>query len=156
MYFETITHELVMVSNAREAAEGIKSKRFVHYQVPSWNHNGVQWFIVSDTHADDSAFGESAIIVHAHGHYIQVESFTIAWMKDIDQLVSDLENLYDETTWPIKKPVNLILDIIEGTEMAQFDCGCCGTRFKGNVKEQLEYGQDAGFGICDNCNHNYK
>ena len=52
---------------------------------------------------------------------------------------------------PIQEPEHL-----DPPGTSYFSCGCCGNMFKSTYDKQEPFGQDAGYGICDRCEHYYK
>lgn len=155
MYFETRIHSLLPVSSAEEAANLIKGGSVMAYQVPCWKSScdpTMTIFAVPDGFND--SLEELAILRKADNgiKYSFVESLTNAWMT-ADQLKSSLKEC--EIT-EVLGETNLIVGKASGQETAWFTCGCCGSNFKGNVSEQLSFDQDAGYGICQSCEHFYK
>jgi hypothetical protein len=157
MYYETIPHELAMYASPVDVAAAIKSGNTPHYVALGWISpiGNEKMICVSDNHADGRPFYETAILKeHGSGEYYQVETYTFGHMSEA-QVIEGLIEIQDPRNWATMGKTSLIIDKVKGSEVAWFDCGCCGTRFKDNVKRQLEFGQDAGFGICRDCDHYY-
>jgi len=153
MYYESISHEIIKVSDAAEAASKIKSNQAAEYQALSWkNENGV-FYAVSDCHIDNSPFSETAILQEIGSVLYQTESITAAWVKSPRLLGQYFFEA--ETNHAYKRKTHLIVGK-PTIERAQFECGCCGNSFMANVAEQIAFDQDNGYGICDDCNNYYK
>lgn len=156
MYYEARTHEIVEVTNAMEAAIKIKSGSIQTYQVMKWTSNDGKYFMyaVPDGHIDNMLL-ELAILrqeIHSiNANYQQVESITNGWIDNIDILGKYLQES-ETSNFIMIKNAQLITGNPQGHEKAWFTCGCCGTSFLANVKEQIKFDQDAGYGICDRCN----
>ncbi|OJV52474.1 MAG: hypothetical protein BGO31_07440 [Bacteroidetes bacterium 43-16] len=155
MYYEARTHEIVEVTSAIEAAIRIKSGKIQTYQVMKWTSKDRMYnmYAVPDGHIDNMLL-ELAIlrqeILLVDAPYQQVESITNGWIDDPVNLGKYLEES-ESSDFIMNENAQLIVGRPSGNERAHFICGCCGTTFLGNVKEQLNFGQDAGFGICDRC-----
>jgi hypothetical protein len=156
MYFEPRTHELVSVSSAHEAAEKIKDGTIKSYQVATWpTHNDptVFMYAVPDGHLDNMML-ELAMLRKSvnEKQFLQVESITNGWIDSIKGLADCLLNSETANDPIFIKPVQIIFGQPEGHEIATFECSCCGESFRDNVKKQLAYDQDSGYGVCpDKC-----
>lgn len=151
MYFEAIIHQKLPVADAQAAATAYRTTS-QSYQTPCFSIGSDTFYLVAD-HYVDSPKAECAVLMERDGKFYQIESITSAWIdtneefeKSIVKAVTEIE-IYGE--------VNIIFDKAKGTETANFECGCCGNGFTGNVKRQLEYDQDSGFGICPDCEQYY-
>jgi Zn finger protein HypA/HybF involved in hydrogenase expression len=70
----------------------------------------------------------------------------------------ELARFFEEaetSTLTMVSNAQLILDTPTEDQNATFECDCCGTFFQGNVKMQLGYDKDAGYGICPDCERYY-
>ena len=153
MFYEAIQHKTVPVADATEAATKIKEGKALSYQALTWQNANGKFYVVSDSHIDDSAFAETALLQEINSEFFQIESITAAWIKSVKELAACFSKT--ETDPPIKRKTQLIVGK-PTNQIAWFECGCCGTGFKANVAEQLEYDQDAGYGICPDCEKYYK
>jgi len=155
MYYEARVHQIVEVASAADAAEKIKSCLIHSYQVAKWLSRDGQYFIyaVPDGHIDDMLL-ELAILRQPVGQenapYQQVESITNGWIKEAKTLGKYLEEA-ESSTLVMNGNAQLIVGKPNGNETAWFTCGCCGNSFHGNVTAQLAFDQDAGYGICPDC-----
>jgi hypothetical protein len=154
MFFETVEHELVECSDARQAALWIKGKETITdrqspglWQVPVWTApNGHTIAAVADNVGADDAWGEAAIIDLTTNK--QIESITVAWC-DVEELVEYFTTVHDSEI-VMKNPADLpMIGAVRGT--AHFQCGCCGDDFESTIAEQKRFDRDAGYGICDDC-----
>lgn len=152
MYYETKTHKLAEVSDANAAANFIRSSEMTAFTAVSWKHEGRKFFAVPDGHTDNPLL-EVAVIEEVDGTFRQIESITNGWIDNVGDFAAYLS---ESQTNGIKMGVTtLIVGSPSGLEMAYFDCGCCGTRFKGNVLYQMKFDQDSGYGICPPCERHY-
>lgn len=152
MYYETREHAEKQVGSAYEAAELIKSGSAQSWEAITWKTEHGKFFAVADSHIDDSsAFAETAIIKQVENSFIRIESITVAWIKTTAEvaryfLESETSDIHSLTTLIIGRAKD---------QVAYFTCGCCGTSFKSNVKKQLKFDQDTGYGICPGCEQSY-
>lgn len=153
MFYESITHKVTPVVDSAEAAQRIKSGSIYSFEALSWENKNGKFYVVSDCHVDDSPFAETAFIQEINSEFFQTESITAAWINSAEKLAHTFVST--ETDPPIKRKTHLILGK-PTTQMAYFECGCCATSFKAVVAEQLKFDQDAGYGICPDCEHYYK
>ena len=159
MYYEARVHEILEVKDPEAAANLFKSGTLHSYQVPCWiSKDGLyKIYAVPDAHIDKPDF-ELAILrrslANEEAPLQQVESITNGWIDSAAKLAVTL--LEAETSNIVMNSnATLIVGKPTGTEVARFECGCCGEFFDGNVKEQLKFDQDAGYGICDGCKRYY-
>jgi Zn finger protein HypA/HybF involved in hydrogenase expression len=152
MYFESVEHKIKQVQTAKEAAELIHSGKVLSYEAITWKNENGEFFAVSDTHIDDIAFGETAILKKENNLFYQIESITSAWVKTPEELTKIFEE--SETDEPIKSKASLIIGKAT-TEKANFTCGCCGDWFHSSVSKQLKFNQDSSYGICPKCEQFY-
>lgn len=157
MYYESRTHEIVEVTNALDAAIKIKDGTVQTYQVTKWPSQDGKYFMyaVPDGHIDNMML-ELAILRQdsnaADAPLQQVESITNGWIDNAQVLAYYLQEA-ESSDLLMQRNAQLIIGSPKGHETASFICGCCGNSFVGNVKEQLEFDQDAGYGICERCNN---
>lgn len=160
MYYEAVKLQKYPVPNITQAlwatglilVDGIRfTPRASTFQAITFDISGITVYLVSDVHIDDPDWAEVAIIIEYKGHSTQVESYTGSTLS-VDKLYEVIADYFmDEydITWCKAAQLNFELT---GKEEAQFICGCCGSWFTGNVKEQLAHDQDNGYGICNDCN----
>jgi hypothetical protein len=153
MFYESIPHVVTPVADAAEAATKIKQRIARSTEALCWQNTNGKFCVVSDSHIDDSPFAETAVLQEINSEFFQIESITAAWIDTEKELAEYFEAAMSETA--IKRKTQLIVGK-PANQTAVFTCGCCGSRFRGNVKEQLEFDQDQGYGICPNCEHYYK
>ena len=152
MFFEARTHEIVPVADAMAAARFVKEKgeNVWNYQCPEFKVGDKTIVIVNDASIHDSDFAEVAVLCrNDDGSYDQIESITVGWIKTVEEVEKTFLEAA-ETPYPMGKRT-LIVGKPKGDETAWFTCGCCGTGFKGNVKHQQKFDQDAGYGYCPRC-----
>jgi hypothetical protein len=153
MFYESISHQILPVADATEAANKIKEGTVLSFQALYWENSHGKFYAVSDSHIDDSSFAETAFLKEINSEFFQIDSITAAWVKSTEKLA---QLFIDGETEP---PINSKTHLIVGkptNQKAFFTCGCCGNRFHGVVAEQLEFGQDNGYGICTDCEQYYK
>ena len=114
-------------------------------------HDG-QLFALANDQINASSLVEVAILNLSKG--LQIESITLSWFEgDFESYLKKLFSL-TEYVW-CKKLKFKIYDnrIVHDVKqpLAFFECGCCGKGFKSDFKYQLQFDQDAGFGICKDC-----
>ena len=153
MFYESISHQILPVADATEAATKIKEGTVLSFQALSWENTHGKFYAVSDCHIDNSSFAETAFIQEINSEFFQIDSITTAWVKST-QILAQLF-IDGETEPPIKRKTQLIVGK-PTNQKAFFTCGCCGNQFHGIVAEQLEFDQDEGYGICKDCNQFYK
>ena len=160
MYYESRVHEVISTEGAYDAALKIKNGTIHGHQVATWTGEDKQYqfYAVPDGHIDNPLL-ELAIlrkeITNADSGYQQVESITNGWIESPEMLSKYL--LEAETSeWIMASNAQLLTGSPKGNETANFTCGCCGSWFKDNIKYQLEFGQDSGYGICKGCERYYK
>lgn len=152
MYYESISHEIVQVADATEAANKIKTGKTLSHQALSWESPNGRFYVVSDCHIDSDAFAETAVLQEIDSEFFQIESITAAWINSKQELARYFVNA---TKFP---PINRKTQLIVGkptNQTAFFTCGCCGNGFNSNVAYQLTFDQDNGYGICTNCEKYY-
>lgn len=139
------------VKDAHKAARLMFGRELEWYKVPIWElESGYKMMLVADG-CLDSMFDEVAVIRWEGDRMYQVESITLGWIKSADyfeELILPCEDGMDD---PIKRQVVLSIGEPRADTIAGMMCGCCGAWFNGVVKDQLAFGQDAGYGFCDKC-----
>ncbi len=153
MFYESIPHVVTPVADAAEAATKIKQHTARSTEALCWTNTNGKFYVVSDSHINDSAFAETALLQEIDSEFFQIESITAAGIKSAKELAACFSKT--ETDPPIKRKTQLIVGK-PTNQVAWFECGCCGTGFKANVAEQLEFDQDNGYGICPDCEKYYK
>lgn len=154
MYYEARTHRLKNVASPTEAANLLKSGELSTCEVTTWidSETTEQVFAVPDGHINNM-LSEIALLIKREDNYYQIESLTNSRMSE-EALANDFANFPSEPS--IFKKTQLIVGSPTAEQTAYFECGCCGKSFNDNVKKQLEFDQDAGYGICDSCSIYYK
>ena len=148
MYYESISHEIVQVANATEAASKIKTGKTFSYQALSWENANGRFYVVSDCHIDSDAFAETALLQEIDSEFFQIDSITAGWINSKEELTRYFVNSVKFP--PIKRKTQLIVGK-PTNQKAFFTCGCCGNRFHSDVAYQMKFDQDNGYGICKNC-----
>ena len=149
MYYETIIHKLKPFNSIIEAATAIKTDQLHSFEIAKVD----DILYVSDAHIDDPNFSEIAVLqCMPNGTYLQIESLTNRSDTSIERLAELMDCSSDKGKG---YSVCIQIDTVDPQAMANFTCGCCGQWFTGNIKEQLKFGQDNGYGICDDCNNYY-
>jgi hypothetical protein len=150
MYYESIVHRLRPVASSEEAARLIYSGEVNAYDAVSWKGSDNKNYIaVSDTHIDDRAFGETALLLADNGVFFQMESITIAWIHSVEKVIKYFKQI-ETQDFKLGKH-QLIIGAPTDEQKANFTCGCCGNWFNDFVKKQLTFDQDSGYGICPDC-----
>jgi hypothetical protein len=160
MYYETKVHQLIEVKSVSEAAAKIKSPDWSDYQAIAWpaKKENCTILAVCDGHVDNPKL-ELAILIkdNATERYTQIESITNGWIETAQELEQYLVHAEVDSPTAIEwAHASLIVDKPTGKEKAHFTCGCYGTGFNDNVKYQLTFDQDSGYGICKKCEQYYK
>lgn len=151
MYYEARIHEKLPMLDTKSAALAYRNSS-ESYQTPCFTIDTKTYYLVPDGHIDNVK-AECAVLVEYNGEFKQIESITSAWVNSDEKFI---EYINKAIVNPQKMgKANIVFDKPLGHEMATFECGCCGNQFKGNIQEQLEYDQDAGYGICISCSHWY-
>lgn len=153
MYYESRIYHLHPVKDATEAGTLLFNHSIPWDKVPTWTvHNDMQMFAVTDG-CLDSMWDEIAVLRRDGDSLKKVESLTLAWIKPVEKFINYLKDC--ECAKAIGN-ANLNIGLPHPSKTAAFICGCCGSWFNGSIVDQQQYGQDAGYGICDKCNHYYK
>ena len=152
MYFETRVHKVIEVADAMEAAKKIKDGTAAEYHALHWKSEHGDFYAVSDSFCAYPPFNETALIAKDNEKYYQIESISVVWVDEEKELAEIFKQA--EADQPISRSVGLIIDAPKD-EVAWFTCGCCGNGFRDNVKKQLAFDQDTGYGICKRCEEYY-
>lgn len=152
MYYETRIYKPEQVTGSLEAAERLKSGKIYAYEALTYKTPKGDVFIVDDSHCD-RPFLEVAVILNNGVGMRQIESITAGWINTAPELAKYFDDAISEPCDMGKASLNL--NHADVNETGNFECGCCGSYFKGNVKYQLQFGQDNGYGICKSCEKYY-
>lgn len=146
MYYEVIIHEKIEVNSIEEVSKLLTINKPESYKVINYK----DLYFVNDAHIDDPSFSEVAVLRKINEKYYQFESLSgsALFIEELQQMYYNLEN------YIFTKNVQLLFEK-DPKAYGWFTCGCCGCRFYGNVNIQLNYDQDNGYGICDECSTNY-
>lgn len=150
MHYETRIHTPREVANSLQAAQHIKSRTVACHEALTWvRDDGVKIFAVAD--CIDNPFFEVAIIKQEEKNtFIQIESITAGWCDTPEVLAEYFENANENMG-----TAQLLINAPTENATAWYSCGCCGAGFKSNVKYQLQFDQDDGYGICTRCEKHY-
>ena len=148
MYYESVIHTLRPVANAAEAATFACSGNAMSHEAIQWEADGITYYAVSDTHIDNPAFSETAIIRADNEKFTQLESITVAWCKP-EEVLGYFKGC-ETQEWQMCQ-TQLIIGQPKPEQRAWFTCGCCGNGFKDFVAVQLKFDQDTSYGICPKC-----
>jgi hypothetical protein len=150
MYYETRIHTLREVSTSLEAAQHIKLRTVSSHEALTWvRPDGAKLLILADS--VDDPFFEVAVIKEENKRFIQIESITAAWCETPEALAECFDEANENLGF-----AQVIIDQVTDAATAHFTCGCCGHGFTGNVKYQLAFDQDDGYGICTRCEKSYR
>lgn len=117
-----------------------------------FEHNGKKYGFADDA---SNCEGIVELAILDMDENVQIESLTIDWVKGRTKAKAILDccdNPYSRTPTGITIVDNEVIS----QPKTYFTCGCCGSGFKSTYKEQAIYDQDAGYGICDSCNSNWR
>jgi hypothetical protein len=149
MFFESRVYEIIEKDNTQEVVNYLKSDDWQSYQaVGCKNKNGDLVLAVPDGHID-SPIDELAIVNQTQ--HRQIESLTWGWLKD-DECLRYIEDCFNSDinmgkAYVASKPSEIVNQM--------FICGCCGEDFLSDGEYQERFDQDAGYGICPDCEDNY-
>lgn len=158
MYYESREHRTRPVASAAEAATLILSGRAAIFDALTWTGNNRRLCAIDDG-CIDRPWSEVAVIRLDTEKPLQIESITFAWLGDDEgkRLLEGVRYLekcevtdfaMGETAFPLDG---------NGTELiAWFSCGCCGENFRSTLAIQRIFDQDAGYGICPECEKFYR
>lgn len=111
---------------------------------------------VNDANPSGTGITEAAVLYQSKDKTVQFESITVDWCSesDIKVFIREYENTqYLESEYDITALEGITFN--NQDELAWFDCGCCGSGFKSTIAKQRQFDQDAGYGICSNCERYY-
>lgn len=92
MYFESISHKLRNVCDAYEAASLIKSGEALSSEAICWTSENGTFLAVSDSHIDEPAFSEIALLKKVGEKYQQLEFITAACVDETTDLGEYLQD----------------------------------------------------------------
>ena len=148
MYFESRTNKIFDATNLNinKQTEKIKNLEICN-AIKIGNI-----IFVNDENSSGTGIKEVAALYENSNKFYQFESLTIDWMNDKEiqnciKKYADTNYLIKEYNIESKKPTNLN----DENQLNYFNCGCCGNFFKSTIKKQKIFDQDAGYGICSNC-----
>jgi hypothetical protein len=148
MYYEAREHQSLPVASAAEAVNRIHSGHIQSNQCPVFrNSKGERIALVADGHIDNMWL-EVAVINPDTKE--QIESITFGWIKT-EALKLAVVNAAVIRNEVFRRNVTLSIDGSCREEKVSFECGCCGASFQSTIKEQKQFDQDAGYGICPEC-----
>lgn len=155
MYYQSIVHRELAVDSVKMLLDLITGRNKEIQKTESYNalkliHGAHTFYFVNDAHIDDRSFTETAVILFLNDKFYQIESLTILETTEEDFIIKSIEILPDK-----RSETQLLINNVPENAFANFTCGCCGQWFYGNVKQQLEYDQDNGYGICEKCENLY-
>lgn len=148
MYFESSIQTFKQVSTAQEALAVLDSKS----NAGIINSANDLILFINDSNPSGCGIHEVAVINQTQE--LQIESITWEWLKTNESKLTCINGLckpdahIDFNMGPKKVSLNA-KDI--ANKLQWFECGCCGTGFQDYHKTQIKFDQDAGYGICPNC-----
>jgi len=151
MYYEAIHHARRNVENAESAARLIHECIELHdYDAICWMSDNRTFCAVADGGLERPWFEVAVIDLD---NMIQIESITFGWCKSLREKILCLKKC--ETTHFRMGKTRFPLDGEGLDELAHFTCGCCGSWFESTPRLQRRFDQDAGHGICQQCERYY-
>ena len=148
MYFESRLNSIKNVTNLSidEQVKAIK-QLCIGNAIKICN---VLW--VNDESPSGTCIMEVALLYEFPNKTVQFESITVDWCNDlqIKKFIIDFGNtelLKSEYRIDNLNPIKFN----DQKALSWFDCGCCGTGFKSTMTYQRKFDQDAGYGICPDC-----
>lgn len=107
---------------------------------------------INDANPSGCGGKEAAVLLIRNNSYFSFESITIPWCKDdeIKDFITEFQNV-EETIKAYSIDLTKATVLNNTDALVFFDCGCCGSGFKSTIKEQVQFDQDSGFGICPSC-----
>jgi len=148
MYFESRFNRINNLSNASITEQSNNIKKLSIGQAVKIKN--LIW--VNDENPSGTGIKEVAVLYQLNTKTIQFESITVdkcsqLRIENYIKQYSDFTILKDE--YNIEKRSAIRFNDKEA--MNWFNCGCCGTGFKSTIKYQQQFDQDAGYGICSDC-----
>lgn len=84
----------------------------------------------------------------------QIESVTLDWLEQ-ENWLAYFTRLFNNPYTGFEKPLDFTISgnkiTSDKPRLALFECGCCGTGFHSDYQYQVKFDQDAGYGICPDC-----
>lgn len=155
MYYQSIVHQVVETTGIDDLVAKLKGPAKAQaFQALLYRANDTEFYFVNDAHIDDPVFSETAALVKIKDNFFQFESLSIYQKQDTLKFLADTVGDFNPKRIP-RRPTQLLINTVDKYAMANFTCGCCGSNFNSNVKKQLAYGQDNGYGICVGCEQYY-
>jgi hypothetical protein len=148
MFYEGRIQTIKQFESLESMLSAIKAQ-FDYSIVYCFQHNGQLLGLANDASSCE-AITEAAVLNLTTMK--QTESVTLDWLKsDWLDYFSRLFNSEDflSKTLPFSIAGNKIVS--EKPRLAFFECGCCGSSFQSEYNYQLQFDQDAGYGICPSC-----
>jgi hypothetical protein len=152
MFYESISHKVVPVADAAEAATKIKEGNASSPEAFCWENANGKFYVVSDSHINNFTFAETAVLQEIDSEFFEIESISTEIIETKEELTQYFVNA---VKYPqIKIKTQLIIGKATN-QVADFWCVCCERQFEDNVAKQHAHDQDDGYGICDNCEKYY-
>ena len=152
MYFESRINNINDLTNCtiKEQAKAIKELCICE----AIKIGNTIW--VNDEIPSGTGGKEAAVLYKFSNKIVQFESVTVGWCNELEIIkfikeYSNIDILKNEYNIETLKPIMLN----EEEAITWFACGCCGTGFKSTISRQRQFDQDAGYGICSNCENYY-
>jgi len=151
MYYESRQHTSVPVADAAEAVHLIHTRQAVDSHCPTWtNNHGHRIALVDDSHIDAPWLEVAVINLDTKEQY---ESITFGWCPTEAEKLGHVVECECGTTFA--RPATLPIEGQGEDRTCRFTCGCCGESFRSTLTLQKKFDQDAGYGICPNCEKYY-
>lgn len=152
MYFES---RLNAVKNITDLTIEKKTKAIKQLGIGNAIKIGnVLW--VNNENPSGTGIKEVALLYQFPNKTVQFESITVGWCNDLQvkKFIIDFGNTeLLKSDYGIDKLSPIKFNDQEA--LSWFDCGCCGTGFKSTISYQRKFDQDAGYGICPDCDSYY-
>tara|TARA_R110002050_G_scaffold271612_3_gene415109 strand:- start:472 stop:990 length:519 start_codon:yes stop_codon:yes gene_type:complete len=153
MYFESRLNSIKDVTNLsiEEQVKAIKQLGIGN----AIKIGSVLW--INDENPSGTGIKEAALLYQFSNKTVQFESVTVDWCSDLQIMKLIIEYGNTELLKSDYGIDNLSpIRFNDQEAMSWFDCGCCGTGFKSTISYQSKFDQDAGYGICTDCDSYYK
>ena len=111
---------------------------------------------VNDANPSGTGITEAAVLYQSEDKTVQFESITVDWCSEseIKIFIREYENIeYLKSEYHITELEGIAFNSQQ--QLTWFDCGCCGSGFQSTIADQRKFDQDAGYGICPNCEKYY-
>lgn len=149
MFYEGRIQKIKKFENL-ESLLGQISQGFYYELVYCFESNGKLFGLANDQRTCETVMEVAVLNL---SDMVQIESVTLDWMDNKDWLDYFTHLFRSHTGFVI--PLNFTLrgtDIVSNRpRLAHFECGCCGMGFQSDYKYQLRFDQDAGYGLCPDC-----